>query len=584
MQRLLYKAAPIMKITRKASPEQFLMSALLIGKRMLISVLGSALLIVPAICGTTTGGQSDVLSAPDLGGAKRIDAFVEHVMARWAVPGMAVAIISDGKIVVSKGYGVLESDGTQRVNADSVFQIGSMSKSFSATAAAMLVDDGKLAWDRPAVDYLPALHYADPWLTSHVTVRDLASNRVGIDDDLAWLLRDEDEAALLHAIAFIQSDAPFRTFRYSNTGFTTLGMVTERASAMTWSELIRTRVLQPLGMTRSGTGAEEFVQSEYLARCWTCFPEKSIVGRAALIPGKTNIAAPHGIKTGPATPPGARGLAVVLNWHYVSAISAAGAITSSANDMARYLQFHLNRGVLDGRRILSEVQARNLHTRQVLIDGAETASASDEEAGVPGYALGWEKRIYHGFDVSMHSGGQVGFASTMWLAPERQFAVLVMQNLDFQAAPACSVVAQHIVDYYLAVAPIDRNERAERDWARQPHRVSAPPRNTVHVDPTPLLGQFKNDVVGTVDVGFSEDLHTREKSPILYFGENSRAWLRPISGGDYLATFEGTETNPIEVRVRFNVGADGRAAGFRLGEEGDSTLRHVFHREGNDSH
>jgi CubicO group peptidase (beta-lactamase class C family) len=120
--------------------------------------------------------------------AGSVDSYVETLMTRWQIPGAAVAVVQDGKIVFIKGYGLRQTGRPERVDENTTFGLGSVTKSFTASAAAMLVDEGKLAWDAPIIDYLPSLHLADPWITAHGTLRDLASHRLGVDGLLAYFL------------------------------------------------------------------------------------------------------------------------------------------------------------------------------------------------------------------------------------------------------------------------------------------------------------------------------------------------------------------------------------------------------------
>lgn len=183
--------------------------------------------------------------------AHELDGFVAAVMEQYAIPGVAVAVVDDGELVFAKGYGVQQIDRPDRVDENTTFGIGSVTKSFTAAAAAMLVDDGKLAWDAPIIDYIPSLHFSDPWLTAHATVRDLVAHRLGIDEPWLYLARSGDLDRTAQVVRYMKPSVPFRTFLYSNTGYGLLGKTIEDTSGRSWDEFITERILKPLGMNHS---------------------------------------------------------------------------------------------------------------------------------------------------------------------------------------------------------------------------------------------------------------------------------------------------------------------------------------------
>jgi CubicO group peptidase (beta-lactamase class C family) len=146
--------------------------------------------------------------------ADALDGFVLDTMRQWGVPGMAVAVVRDDRVVFARGYGVRESGRADKVDGDTIFGIGSMTKSFTAAAAAALVDEGKLDWDRPVIDVLPEYRLHDPWVTTIATVRDLASHRVGVDADLLWMARTWNGARTLERAHAVRPYGRFGDFMY----------------------------------------------------------------------------------------------------------------------------------------------------------------------------------------------------------------------------------------------------------------------------------------------------------------------------------------------------------------------------------
>lgn len=256
-----------------------------------------------------------------------LDKFVADEMQRWAIPGLAVAVVSGDRVVFAKGYGSRQIDRAERVDEHTTFGIGSVTKSFTATAAAMLVDDGKLAWDAPIIDFVPTLHFSDPWLTAHATVRDLASHRLGIDEPAIYLVYGGDIERTTSAVRYMRQAVPFRTFLYSNTGYAMLGQTVAATSGMSWDDFIATRIFKPLGMNESYPSEHSFIDPAWIANCWLCeAPAGAPLGRDALHDPSANTAVPHGLVAG-ANPKGAVATrAAVVPWRSERTVASTGQI------------------------------------------------------------------------------------------------------------------------------------------------------------------------------------------------------------------------------------------------------------------
>src|SRR4051812_16532835 len=210
-----------------------------------------------------TASASFFLSLPFLSSAAQarsatdpirdLDAYAAKAVAEWRVPGLAIAVVKDGRIVFAKGYGVREAGKVAPVDTQTLFAIGSTTKAMTAAAIGMLVDEGKLRWDDPVTQHLPTFQLADPYVTREITIRDLLTHRAGLGNgDVLWYGTDADGAEILRRARFIPSAYSMRAgFIYQNVMYGIAGQVVGAVSGMTWAEFLKKRIFEPLGMTRT---------------------------------------------------------------------------------------------------------------------------------------------------------------------------------------------------------------------------------------------------------------------------------------------------------------------------------------------
>jgi CubicO group peptidase (beta-lactamase class C family) len=241
------------------------------------------------------------------------DTFLEGARKDWSVPGVAVAVVKDDKVVFLKGYGVRRVGEPGKVDENTIFQLASVSKTFTAGSLGALVDDGKLGWDDPVVSHLPGFVLNDPYATTNATVRDLLAHRTGLPAFTGDLLGElgYDREEVLARARYLTPQGTFReTANYSNVGFLIAGMVAEKVAGSAWEEVVRTKLFEPLGMTRSRFGLA------------------SLEG--------TNVSANH------ADRPGEPVRAVAPDDSDVFA--PAGGVTSTAHDLAQWMRMLLAEG------------------------------------------------------------------------------------------------------------------------------------------------------------------------------------------------------------------------------------------------
>ncbi|MBX9724472.1 MAG: beta-lactamase family protein, partial [Candidatus Obscuribacterales bacterium] len=179
------------------------------------------------------------------------DSYINSSMKDWDVPGLSIAVVKDGKTVLSRGYGVRSTDN-RPVDQNTLFTIGSCTKAFTATAIAILAMEKKLSWDDPVCKFLPDFALLDPQVTAKLTLRDMASHQSGVEDGKVSGIPASSTDEAIQLLASIKATQPFRgEFAYNNTMFAVLGRVVEKVSGMSWETFLTSRILSPLGMNNS---------------------------------------------------------------------------------------------------------------------------------------------------------------------------------------------------------------------------------------------------------------------------------------------------------------------------------------------
>jgi CubicO group peptidase (beta-lactamase class C family) len=355
-----------------------------------------------------------------------LDAYYAQARQEWDVPGLAVAIVKDGQVVLEKGYGVRERSRSAAVDEHTLFAIASNTKAFTAAALATLVDTGTVGWDDPVRRYLPWLELRDPVASADLRVRDLLSHRSGLgtfSGDLLWYNTPWSADEVLRRVRYLEPRFPFRAaYGYSNVMFIAAGQVVAAASGMPWEAYVKTHFLDPLGMRETVTSVQALT-------------------------GRTNVATPHGpVATG------ARPYA----WNSWEAAAAAGGVISSVHDMSRWLLLQLGRGTLDGRQYFSEAQSRTMWTPHVSFTVDKEYEMRSPTTHFRGYGLGWGVRDYHGRLIASHTGAYDGMYSAVSLVPEERLGIVVLTN-GMTALPEALV--SRTIDVFLGLAG--------REWSRE---------------------------------------------------------------------------------------------------------------------
>jgi len=356
---------------------------------------------------------------------KSLDSYFEKARQEWEIPGIAVAIVKDGKTIFAKGYGVLDINKKDKVDENSLFAIASNTKAFTVAALSILVDEGKLKWDDRVTDYLPYFQLYDPYVTHEMRIRDLLCHRTGLETfsgDLLWYESTYTPEEIVRRARFLKPVYGFREhFGYSNIMYIAAGEVVKRVSGKTWDEFVQTHFLNPLKMKRTTTTVSVLGKMDNVAQ-----PHKVVLGeKAEVIP--------------------------YMSWDNAK---AAAALNSSVSEMAEWIKMQLNEGEWNGKRFVSK---ENIDlARQVFI--AQSVSAGSRQnypsKHFQGYGLGWSLFDYQGVKVIGHGGGADGMISKVSFVPEEGIGFVILTNSINWVSTA---LMYRILDNYF--------DAEEKDWS-----------------------------------------------------------------------------------------------------------------------
>src|SRR5580692_9660617 len=356
------------------------------GKRPLLGFL------IPLVATAVLAQTAPSAPPPDL------DTYVASSMKTFDVPGMSVAIVKDGKVLVAKGYGVRKLGDPIPVDEFTMFAIGSNTKAFTTAALATLVDEGKLNWDDPVYQRLPGFVMYDPYVSHEMTIRDLLTHRSGMGlgegDLLFWPHSTYTRNDIIYKLRFMKPQSSFRShYAYDNLLYMTAGQIIPAVTGTSWDDYILQHIFTPLGMTHSVTSNKLFKPGD-------------------------DYAAPHSRVDDKLQP---------IPLEDLDNVGPAGSINSSAADMAKWVQLQLNHGKFTGRdgRLFSEQAGKEMWSPQTILPiGNYAPPLAGLKPTFADYALGWGLRDYHGRKLVGHTGGVAGFVSRVMLVPGENLGVV----------------------------------------------------------------------------------------------------------------------------------------------------------------
>jgi CubicO group peptidase (beta-lactamase class C family) len=350
---------------------------------------------------------------------KGFDSFVESTLKDWNVPGVGIAIVKDGKVILAKGYGYADVKGKRKVDEKTLFAIGSSSKAFTAASVMQLVDAKKLDLDKPVINYLPDFKLFNDYATQQITTRDLLCHRSGLPrHDLAWYGSDASREVLYNRLRYLEPTAELReTWQYQNLMYMTAGYLVGQIEGESWETIVKRSIFEPLGMKATNFSVADMKKVNNHALPYQEENEK--------------------IK--------------LMDFRNIDAVAPAGAINSNAEDMAKWLQLLLNEGKFDGKEIISGASLKEMYKPQMVMSG----DISQDEIFYSSYGLGWMLTAYRGHLRVEHGGNIDGFTTSVCFLPRDGIGIVVMANMNGTALNG--VIRNDLIDRLLGGETKDWN-------------------------------------------------------------------------------------------------------------------------------
>lgn len=352
-----------------------------------------------------------------------LDEWAERTRQQFDIPGIAVAIVKDGQVLASRGYGVRKLGNTAKVDAHTLFGIASNTKAFTTAALAILADEGKLNWDDNVTKHLPTFALQDPYVTRELTVRDLVTHRTGLGlgagDLMFWPNTTFTRQQVLQGASQIKPATSFRSaYAYNNTMFVVAGQIIEAVTGKRYEDFIVNRIFKPLQMTEARLSNNGLTD-------------------------KDNTAVPHsrGWRL--------EGKLEPIDWTRDDTWAAAAGVKANVTDLAKWMNVHLAQGqIQEGSRLFSERMSRAMLSAQTVIAvGQQPKLLSDQQAQFSAYGLGWFLKDYRSHKVAYHGGGLTGMVTQTTLVPGLKLGVVVLTNQE--EGGAFQALTNLILDYYL---------------------------------------------------------------------------------------------------------------------------------------
>jgi CubicO group peptidase (beta-lactamase class C family) len=461
-----------------------------------------------------------------------LDLYVSRALTNWRIPGVAVCIVKDNKIVLMKGYGIKELGLPNLVDVNTLFMIGSNTKAFTATALAMLQSGGKLSLDDKVTKYIPEFKLDNKLAGEQAIVRDLLCHRLGLQTfqgDFTFYNTNLSREEIIQKLGQIKAPYAFRTkWGYTNSAFLTAGQIIPKVTGKPWEVYVKENIFAPLGMSNT-------------------------LALTAEMPKSINRTVPHTLNDGRLT---------AIPYCQIDGLAPAGAISSSVNDMSKWVMALLNDGKVGNRQVIPAVAIQATRQPQDIVGSIHHLNG---ENNFELYGLGWFIQDYSGHRLVMHDGGVNGYLSSVTLSPQDHLGIIILTNTDqnqFFEALRWEILDAYFgqgyrnySDAYLA----NYKTRATADQATDKKL-----RDSVLLNQRPALpaqnytGKYTNSLYGsmTVTQGENNDLEMRfEHHPKMF------AKLQPLGGNRYYVTFSdptlGKAVFPFTVQ-------NGRVTGVRV--------------------
>lgn len=457
--------------------------------------------------------------------------YMQQSLELWHVPGAAVAVVHEGDLILCEGYGSRNLAANLEVTPETLFPIASCTKAFTAMCLALLIEEGKLEWDKPLRSYLPTFKLNDPYITEHVTPRDLLCHRTGLPrHDWIWYASNFNRREIFDRLQYLELSKDLRTtFQYNNLMFMTAGWLVQALAGMNWETFVQKRIFDVIGMNRSNSSTVQTRQDENHSR-----PYRYRRGVLDEIPFYE--ADGDKVATGP-----------------------AGTIVSCAKDLALWLQVHINSGKAGDTQLISPNQLHEMHKPHMFIDDPQGQMRFGFEFS--SYGLGWGLQDYKGQVMVQHGGAIDGFGSLVSFMPRHQIGIVVLSNGDRVHNSLPEAVTLELFDRWLGFERTDWNAKNkelideflaadDRDkFKSAEQRRPTPPSHPIEA----YLGDYEHPGYGVITI--------RKDGEKLELVVNSKISmdLEPYHFDIFEATLERLD---MRTKLTFTTDLQGNIAGF----------------------
>lgn len=472
---------------------------------------------------------------------KQIDTLVKRSMKAFDVPGIAVAVIKDGKIIHSKGYGVRSLSTGEKVDENTLFGIASNSKAFTTAALGILVDEGKLKWDDKVRDYIPEFKLYSPFVSEEFTIRDLLTHRSGLGlgaGDLMFFPDSSDFTLkeVIYNLRFLKPVSSFRTkYDYDNNLYIVAGEVIARVSGKSWDDFVEERIMAPLGMSRSATSFDRLKN------------KSNVIDAHAPVDDKVKVIARSTLRLG----------------------HSAGGIYSSIADLSKWVLLHLAHGKYGDNKnkiLFSDEVHEEMWSPQTII---RVRNPGPYNTHFSAYGLGFGITDVKGYKQLSHTGGLEGMVTQITMIPELNLGIIILTNQ--QEGGAFRAIADQIKDAYFNMSSTDRvteyfnnrmralvdaNKITDSIWKEINSIQKA---NNGKVNYALYTGTYKDSWLGEVLITIKNDQlwFNSKRSPKL------EGQLFPYKGNSFVVKWRDRSMD-ADAFVNFSLDTEGRASGITM--------------------
>lgn len=472
--------------------------------------------------------------------SKEIDNLAERTLKTFDVPGIAVAVVKDGRVIHAKGYGVRSLNTNQKVDENTLFAIASNTKAFTTTALGILVDENKLKWNDKVVDYIPEFRLYDPYVTREFTIRDLLTHRSGLGlgagDLMIWPGGNNFTVNdIIHNLRFLKPVSSFRTkYDYDNLLYVVAGEVIARVSGISYEDFIEKRIMEPLGMTKS-------------AASWSRVKDRS------------NVFDPHAPVNGKVQ---------VISRYTAEQVNAAGGIYTNLTDICKWVIMHLNKGRYGENlknQLVSERVHKDLWSSNTILPVGDSSEYNTHFAS---YGLGWGMSDVRGYKRIGHTGGLAGIVTQVTLIPELKLGIIVFTNQ--QSGAAFTAITNSILDSYFGISGKDRVKQysfREENSFSEAQKITDEIWDYIKVHQSDNLLRADSIYTGTYIDNWFGEITISDKNGELYFESKRSPDLKgemfPYKGNTYVIKWDDRSLDADSFAMFF-LDKSGRASELKM--------------------